>query len=87
MTSGPPSSLFSARGPMECAGQRSRPKCSRQGAPSIYGTGSSPATLISAPGETDALESAAQDVDGWTRQGNTLVTILDSDYPARLGGP
>jgi DNA processing protein len=25
-------------------------------------------------------------VDGWAEQGNTLATILDSDYPARLRG-
>ena len=45
-----------------------------------------PATLIEAPGEPDALEVAARDMDGWAKQGNTLVTILDSDYPARLRG-
>jgi DNA processing protein len=45
-----------------------------------------PATLVNYPGVPDALEAAAQDVDGWTRQGSTLLTILDSDYPARLRG-
>jgi DNA processing protein len=45
-----------------------------------------PATLLNAPGEPDNLETAARDVDAWTTQGNTLVTILDEDYPARLRG-
>jgi DNA processing protein len=45
-----------------------------------------PATLISTPGVPDALEAAAQDMGGWTGQGNTLITILDSDYPVRLRG-
>ena len=45
-----------------------------------------PDALLSAPGQPDALESAAQDMDGWAKQGNTLVTILDSNYPARLRG-
>src|SRR5580700_5520240 len=45
-----------------------------------------PATLLNAPGKPDNLEAAARDVDAWTTQGNTLVTILDEDYPARLRG-
>jgi DNA processing protein len=45
-----------------------------------------PATLIDTPGQPDALESAAQDLDGWTKQGNALITILDGEYPARLRG-
>jgi DNA processing protein len=45
-----------------------------------------PATLMDPPGRPDALGSAAQDVDGWTSQGCTLVTILDPGYPARLRG-
>lgn len=45
-----------------------------------------PAALVNPPGELDDLESAARDVDGWTGQGSTLVTILDGEYPARLRG-
>ena len=45
-----------------------------------------PATLVNPPGQPDALESAAQDVDGWVKQGSALVTVLDGDYPARLRG-
>jgi len=45
-----------------------------------------PATLVEPPGQADALESAAQDLDLWASQGSTLVTILDSDYPVRLRG-
>ena len=45
-----------------------------------------PATLVEPPGQPDALESAAQDLDLWASQGSTLVTILDSDYPVRLRG-
>jgi DNA processing protein len=45
-----------------------------------------PATLVDSPGQPDALESAVRDVDGWTSQGCTLVTILDGDYPVRLRG-
>lgn len=45
-----------------------------------------PATLLDTPGQPDALESAARDVGEWTRQGSTVLTILDSGYPARLRG-
>jgi DNA processing protein len=45
-----------------------------------------PAALMSPPGQPDALESAAQDARLWADQGSTLVSILDSDYPARLRG-
>jgi DNA processing protein len=45
-----------------------------------------PAALLSAPGQPDALESAAQDIDRWAKQGNALVTILDGNYPAPLRG-
>lgn len=45
-----------------------------------------PATLVELPGQPDALESAAQDLDLWARQGSRLVTILDSNYPVRLRG-
>src|SRR5260370_3538336 len=45
-----------------------------------------PATLMGPPGQPDALESAAQDMDRWASQGCKLVTILDGDYPVRLRG-
>jgi DNA processing protein len=45
-----------------------------------------PATLVNSPEVPDALEAAAQDMDAWTRQGNTLLSILDADYPVRLRG-
>jgi DNA processing protein len=45
-----------------------------------------PATLLDTPGQPDALESAARDVGEWTRQGSTVLTILDNGYPARLRG-
>lgn len=45
-----------------------------------------PAMLVKAPGKPDALDAAAEDMERWAEQGNTLVTILDSDYPARLRG-
>jgi DNA processing protein len=45
-----------------------------------------PAALVEPPGRPDALESAAHDLDRWTSQGSTPVTILDSDYPIRLRG-
>jgi DNA processing protein len=45
-----------------------------------------PATLMSLPGQPDALESAAHDIDLWARQGSALVCILDGEYPARLRG-
>jgi DNA processing protein len=44
------------------------------------------ATLMAPPGQPDALESAAQDINLWADQGSRLVTILDSDYPIRLRG-
>jgi DNA processing protein len=45
-----------------------------------------PPTLLDTPGQPDALESAARDVDEWTKQGSAVLTILDSGYPARLRG-
>jgi len=45
-----------------------------------------PPALMASPGRADALESAAQDLGLWAGQGCRLVTILDSDYPARLRG-
>jgi DNA processing protein len=45
-----------------------------------------PATLMSPPGEPDALEAAAQQIADWADQGWTLLSILDQDYPARLRG-
>ncbi len=45
-----------------------------------------PATLMDLPGETDALHAAADEIAAWASQGWTLLTILDTDYPARLRG-
>ena len=45
-----------------------------------------PTPLISSAEEPDTLESATQDVEAWTGHGNTLITILDNSYPARLRG-
>jgi DNA processing protein len=45
-----------------------------------------PATLMSLPGQPDALESAAHDIGLWASQGCALVCILDGDYPERLRG-
>jgi DNA processing protein len=45
-----------------------------------------PAALTGVPGQPDALQSAAEDLDLWESQGSTLVSILDSDYPVQLRG-
>jgi DNA processing protein len=45
-----------------------------------------PAMLVDSPGQPDALESAAQEINRWASQGCMLVTILDGDYPVRLRG-
>ncbi|MGP0022530.1 MAG: DNA-processing protein DprA [Streptosporangiaceae bacterium] len=45
-----------------------------------------PAALMGLPGELDPLDAAARDIHLWEEQGNTLLTILDEDYPERLRG-
>ncbi|HUZ23746.1 MAG TPA: DNA-processing protein DprA [Streptosporangiaceae bacterium] len=44
----------------------------------------SPAVLLEAPGDGDALAAAAAEIGRWAGQGWKLTTILDADYPARL---
>jgi DNA processing protein len=43
-------------------------------------------TLMPCLGDVDPIEAAARDIKLWERQGSTLVTILDGDYPTRLRG-
>ncbi|MEU8802459.1 DNA-processing protein DprA [Spirillospora sp. NPDC048819] len=45
-----------------------------------------PPTLVDAPGEIDPLEAASHDIESWTDQGHTVLTILDGRYPERLRG-
>lgn len=45
-----------------------------------------PPTLLSLPGEPDPLEAASRDIDAWTEEGQSMVTVLDGAYPARLRG-
>ena len=42
-----------------------------------------PATLMSV-GNPEPIATAAQDIAGWTQDGTRFLTVLDSDYPARL---
>jgi len=42
-----------------------------------------PATLMSV-GHPEPIATAAEDISGWTRDGTRFLTVLDSDYPARL---
>jgi DNA processing protein len=44
----------------------------------------SPAVLLEAPGESDGLVAAAQEISHWAERGWKLTTILEADYPARL---
>jgi DNA processing protein len=44
-----------------------------------------PAALMAAPGEVSPL-TAAIEIRRWTAEGYRLVSILDTDYPARLRG-
>ncbi|WP_258942885.1 DNA-processing protein DprA [Actinomadura luteofluorescens] len=41
-------------------------------------------TLMDAPGETSPLVGAARDLAEWADQGNTILTVLDPEYPERL---
>jgi DNA processing protein len=45
-----------------------------------------PATLLPAPGETDPLAAAQQQIDEWRQTGLRFLTILDEAYPERLRG-
>lgn len=45
-----------------------------------------PPALVPPPGEADPLEAASQDIQSWTDQGHTVITILDGRYPERLRG-
>jgi DNA processing protein len=43
-----------------------------------------PPALVHPPGEVDPLEAASRDIQSWTDQGHTVLTILDGHYPERL---
>jgi DNA processing protein len=45
-----------------------------------------PPTLMSAPGELDPLDAATRDIQTWSTQGHTMLTVLDGAYPSRLRG-
>ncbi|MFD0854962.1 DNA-processing protein DprA, partial [Actinomadura adrarensis] len=45
-----------------------------------------PPTLMDLPGTPDPLDAAAQDIQAWSAQGHTMLTVLDGAYPARLRG-
>jgi len=42
-----------------------------------------PPTLLDV-GEQEPIATAVDDIAGWTRDGTRFLTVLDSDYPARL---